>query len=89
MDEPQFLTSRHFTGCNVWLMLEDFKLGFLRLFHSPMSAKMPVKQFGGHAGLEWEDFELLPQHSETESQDRFPSFSYEAVEIVSNFSDLE
>lgn len=42
----------------------------------------------GLAGLEWEDFELLPQHSETESQVIFPSFSYEAVEIVSNFSDL-
>lgn len=39
-------------------MLEYFRLGFLRLFHSPMSAKMPVKQFG-HAGLKWVDFELL------------------------------
>lgn len=88
MDEPQFLRSRHFTGSNFLLVLEDFRLGFLRLFHSPMSAKMPVKQFG-HAGLKWEDFELLPHHSETEAQYIFPSFSHAAVEIVSDFSDLE
>lgn len=87
MDEPLVIRSRHFTGSNIWLVLEDFKLGFFRLFHSPMSAKMPVKQFG-HAGLKWEAFELLPHHSQTEAKNIFPSFSH-AVEIVSSFSDLE
>lgn len=88
MDEPQFLRSRHFTGSNVWLVLEDFKLGFLRLFHSPMAAKLPEKQFG-HPGLKWEDLKMLPYHSKTEAQVLFPSFSHTAVEVVSNFSDLE
>jgi len=69
-------------------VLENFRLGFLRLFHSPVSTRMLEKQFGP-AEPNQEVFTGLPHHSETEDQDLFPSFSHAAVEIASNFRDLE
>lgn len=60
----------------------------LQTVSSPVSAKMPKKQFG-HAGPKQEVFKMLPHYSETEDQDLFPSFSHAAAKIVSSFSDLE